>query len=415
MTRATRAGSWALFLAACGSGPESPGVAPALREAAGSLVWRGPPVRLSVPGANQHHPTADHGPDGLLVAWWTGTRAASVAVRGFADSLAPLGPPVAPDGGDRQAAKAEMRATHPQVAIGPGGAWLAWTQDATGALRMARWTAPGVLGPSVDLVEGGSGRPAQFPDVSVGPDGRAWVVWYEGKEPEPAWRVGAVGGDGAVEGRVVPAAAGSDVGGPASIAHAPDGSAWVSWPEQELGWTPWSGRDARVRVGRVRSDGEVVDVRTVARGLGNWQRTALAFTAGGAAAHGWTAYPARGGDWSPWVTFEAQIGAPREPVRLGAGDGRMVDLDAAGDRVVVAWEEPIGEGWAIAVQVFDGTGAPLGEAALAHAPGGPPEERANVTLWEEGGQIEGALLWAAGPSGAAREVWGRRFSLRAGR
>ena len=52
------------------------------------------------------------------------------------------------------------------------------------------------------------------------------------------------------------------------------------------------------------------------------------------------------------------------------------------------------------------------EAALAHDPGGPPEERANVTLWEEGGAVEGALLWASGPSGAAREVWGRRFVLR---
>jgi hypothetical protein len=404
-----------LGLAACGPGPETPGAPPAAREAHGPLTWRGPPVRLSTPGANQHHPTADHGADGLVVSWWTGTRAASVGVRGFRDDLSPLGPPVAPsEGRDGRPARPEVgRATHPQVAVGPGGAWLAWTQDNTGALRLAPWASPGVLGPAVDLVADGAARPAQYPDVSVGPDGRAWVVWYEGKEPEPAWRVGAVGVSGVVPGRAVPAAPDSDVGGPASIAHAPDGEAWVCWPEQVLGWTPWGGRDARVRVGRVGPDGTVTDARTVARGRGNWQRTAIAFTSRGAAAYGWTAYPSRGGgDWSPWVAFAPSAGEGGEPVRLGGGDGRMVDVDAAGDRVVAGWEEPRGGGWAIAVHVFDGAGAPLGEAALAHDPGGPDEERANVTLWEEGGVVEGALLWASGPSGASREVWGRRFVVR---
>lgn len=365
------------------------------------VVFDSEPVALSPrDGRSRHHPTVDVSPDGTVhVAWQVGKADAGVAIARFGPDLTPLG-------AERTLSDGLTRATHPQVLAGDGESWLTWQDDDSGGIWLVRFDADGAPAAApVVLHPADAPTDGLYPDLARAPGQPPLALWYGGHEPSTSWTIASA--DGATVGDL-PVAPDTTRGGPATLAVHPDGRVFAAWGEQRVGWTS---RDSQVRVGALGGVAEVV-----AADAGRYERTALAFGADGAGVVAWTRYPAAGAGWSARAVFLAADGrAAGAPVVVGDGAGHMVDVAAADDVAVLAWQQPTGSGGTdVRLQPWSlRTGEPRCAPSIAHPPRAAAQARPNLWLGRGAdGQLRGVVVWhAATAQPGVQIVAGRTFTL----
>lgn len=392
------------WLAGCGL--TSPAPPPEVSEPEASCVtWDVGPVQVSpVAKAARHHPTAAWLGDELLITWQVGKQPAGIGARRLDGRLVPMGRE------ETISVGRDSRFTHPQIATSADGAWFIWSRDDDASVHARAFSAElAPTGPPTAIRQPGDAPPpARYPDMSIGADGVPWAVWFDDTPDAPGWTLIRLG-EGAPTFYPLPVLEGSNAGGPATLAHAPDGTLWVVWPERAAADV---GGEARIRATVVGEDGPGEPV-TLHSSPDNDQRTVLTF-AGDRLVTGWTRYPSQGSDWGVTLGLFAADGSTLQPPRsLDAGGGRMLDVDAIDGVVIAAWEAP-GAGEDNRDLWLQRLGADLTPACAperVHPPHADDQARAEVTLRQVGDVIEGVVIWQSGPNGREQAVWARHFTV----
>lgn len=366
------------------------------------VTWQGDPVQLSPRRPEpRHHATAAFLSTGdVMVSWQVGKTPAFVATRTFTDRLQTR---------TREGRIDDMdsRATHPQLAVGPDDVVsMLWTDEVSGALAWRPLDGNGEpRAPALDLRGDGAERPALYGDLSYGPQGDLVATWFT----EPArWSVARLDGKRWAR-QALPTLPDTHIGGPGAVAHAPDGTAWVAWPERA--GAQGEGGTATLRAATLTGDTLSAPL-TLLQTDDNAQRLALAF-AGGDVVTAWTRYPTQDGAWGVFLGTWHPDGTPASPPRQLGGDGaRMVDIATLDDLVFAAWEAPAGDDrhdlW---IQAFDPSGAPRCTPQRVHGPDDLDDTRANLAVRRDAdGRVHGVVVWQRGPTNSRDAVWGHRFT-----
>ncbi|HET8818953.1 MAG TPA: sialidase family protein [Xanthomonadaceae bacterium] len=165
-----------------------------IRQVAGQ--WQDPRIvhadGWKMPACPVNGPGLDARGDDVVVAWYTGAGGTPhVRVAASNDRGASFGAPVDVDAGENVQGRLA-------VALGDGGAWVAWLREDAGgqALRLVRFDpATGSLGRATRVSRvAGKGRGTGFPQLALAGD-RAHVVWTDVVDGKPRLRGAIVSAD----------------------------------------------------------------------------------------------------------------------------------------------------------------------------------------------------------------------------
>ncbi|MGB0121187.1 MAG: hypothetical protein WBP55_09580, partial [Solirubrobacterales bacterium] len=144
-----------------------------LSHAAPQGSWALPATDLSATSFEGRNPQVATGPDGTTIAVWQGSNGSESIIQ------AAVRPPGGSFGTTADLSATGEDAERPQVAIGPDGtATVVWRgSDGSNYIIQAATRPPGgSFGAPVDL--SAAGQDAEGQQIAIGPDGTATVIWY---------------------------------------------------------------------------------------------------------------------------------------------------------------------------------------------------------------------------------------------
>jgi hypothetical protein len=368
----------ALIVAAC-SRPGASVLPAAVSEGDAVVLVRGPTSLTAGGVGDWHHATLDRAADGrALVVWQDGSGGAGFHTRWFAEDLQPRSPDVVTrDTG--------ARVSHPQGLIVDGEGWVAW-QAHDGAIRAQRVGLDGALyGAPVELQVEAERMDAAYPDLSATPGGGFVAHWLADPEGRPRYRYARYH-DGEVHVEDLVSFGTFDVGGPGSIAAQPDGSVFMAWPENTRGWVQGAARIVLTR-------GPRGERTTVYEGAGRVDRAVVAVGDHGGVV-GWVQYRYLGGKNAVVLRFMDVDGVMRGEPRLAVdAPADLIEVDATGDVIFVAWNEIEPKDRRLRVQAWrSSTGEPLG-APLDVARAEQVLQRAALRAWTAPDGAHALITW----------------------
>lgn len=280
----------------------------------------------------------------------------------------------------------------PQVALGPDSeATVVWSRfDGKGFLVQARRIDPAGVPEATTKNLSRSGHDATVPQVAVGPDGTATVVWkrFEGFHDRVEERRLTPSGERLpAEATNLLSEAGGDAVEP-QVASAPDGSATVVWSR-------YDGSDSIVQARRIDAEGEPEseEALNLSAGEESAKQPEVAIDSEGEATVIWDRF-----DGSHWVIQMRRLKPD------GALDGAAANLSASGrdaaepqlaldasGAATVAWERFDGSSFVVQARRVD----PLGVSA------------ASAVNLSAGGRDAAEPQLAISPSGTATVLWSR--------
>jgi Glycosyl hydrolase family 26 len=180
---------------------------------------------LSAAGESAIEPRLAVAADGAATAVWSRFDGADWIVQG--QRVSPVG---LPEGAVENLSAAGESAAEPQLALdAEGGATVVWDRfDGGSFVVQARRIDPaGALVPGAVQLSAG-GRDAAEPEVAIGPDGSATVLWDRFDGGSFVVQRRSLGGDGALGSTETLSTAGRSAGGPA-VAFGGDGTLAMAW------------------------------------------------------------------------------------------------------------------------------------------------------------------------------------------
>ena len=239
----------------------------------------------------------------------------------------------------------------------------------------------------------------QWPDLALGEDGRAMVVWST--KVDGLWAVVDPEAGHGIEGAPWERQNAFRTIDPPAVAAVPGGYVRAWTEKSDVGWAlwlVWTDLD-----GRVQTDPQLVaEGPDPSRGA----RPQLAACADGSVALAWRELETR---LSPPQGAWLQIFHDTEPgpiARLDTAQGNRPTVACALDGWLVAWEEPDDRGTQIWIQSRDPDGGPASEAVRASDQ--PGAQRVDLGLRESNG-VDGLMTWEHVPpesSDPTQEVTG---------
>lgn len=327
-------------------------------------------------------PDLDVGADGDATAVWSAEAGGEFRV--FARRIAADGD----RGPVQQLSASGADALAPQVAVGPDGtAVVAWTRwDGANFRIQERRIDPGGSPEEATRTLSGSGQDAADPQLDVGPDGTATIVWRRFDGFHPLIQVRRIAPDGtSEESSQRLSESGQDAVEP-DVAVGPDGTATVVWSR-------FDGERSVVQERRVDPDGTLTTTAGLSTAGQNAIEPQVELGPGGEATVVWTRF-----DGSNWIVQGRRIDA------AGAPAGGAFDLSAGGrsaaepqlaigsDGVAtVVWDRYDGTSFVVQARRIDAAGALLGAAVGLSATG---RDAADPQV-------------AAAPEGGATVLWSR--------
>jgi hypothetical protein len=340
------------------------------------------PADLSAAAEMAGGPDLDVGSDGTGTVVWSAKSGGEFRV--FARRIAADGDrspiqPLSASGADALA---------PQVAVAPDGtAVVAWTRwDGANFRIQERRIGPGGAPEEATRTLSGSGQDAADPQVDVGPDGTATVVWRRFDGFHPLVQVRRIAPDGtSEEASQRLSEAGHDAVEP-DVAVAADGAATVVWSR-------FDGSDSIVQERRVDPDSALATTVALSAAGENAIEPQVELGPGGEATVVWTRF-----DGANWVIQGRRLSA------AGATEGAVLDLSAtgrsaaepqlaidAGGLATVVWDRFDGSSFVVQARRIDAGGALLGGPVGLSATG---RDAADPQA-------------AAAPAGGATLLWSR--------
>lgn len=331
-------------------------------------------------------PAAAVAPNGTTTVVWSAREVGGSGA--FAVFARRLGPAGAPEGPAQQLSEPGQDALEPQVAVGPDGtAAVVWVRSdgSNFVVQTRRIAADGGLGPAVTDLSA-SGRDAFEPRLALAPDGAAVVVWkrFDGADYLIKERRLDPGGfPGATSNTL--SAAGGDAAEPA-VAVAPDGEATVVWSR-------YDGEDSIVQARRVDAEGApgegAIDLSPAGESAVEPQ---VVVGPNGAATVAWNRFD--GADWIVQAAALPPGGAPETAVADLSAAGRNAAEPALAvgpdGGTLAAWERWDGGAYVVQARQLSPDGAPGATLPLSEAGRDAAEPRL-----------------AIGPAGAAAISWSR--------
>jgi len=339
-------------------------------------------ANLSTAAEMASGPDLDVGADGTATAVWSAKSGGEFRV--FARRIAADGD----RGPVQQLSGPGGDALSPQVAVAPDGTsvvvWARW-DGANFRIQERRITPVGAPEEATRTLSG-SGQDAADPQVEVGPDGTATVVWRRFDGFHPLVQVRRIAPDGTPdEAARRLSEAGADAVEP-DLAVGPDGTATVVW-------TRFDGEHMLVQERRIDPDGALAATAPLSVTGQNAIEPQVELGPGGEATVVWTRF-----DGTNWVIQGRRLSA------AGAIEGAAVDLSVAGrsaaepqlaidpDGVAtVAWDRFDGSNFVVQARRIAAGGALLGAATNLSASG---RDAADPQV-------------AAAPAGGATVLWSR--------
>ena len=339
------------------------------------------PVDLSATGGSPAEPQIAVAPDGSATAVWQRSNGSNVMIEAATratGSASFAGPVDVSTGGGS--------AFYPQVALGPDGAATVVWQELNGGTTFikaaTRAAGSASFGPPVDLSLAGAN--AQNPQIAIGTDGVATVVWSRGGTIQAATRAaGSSGFDTPVD-----VSAGGGSASYPQIALAPDGSATAVW--RRSNGVHYIIQAATRAAGSAGFD-TPVDVSATGQ---NAQNAEIAIGADGAATVVWSRRNNSSTNIVQAATRAAGSASFGTPVDLSADGGNAYYPQiaiAADGAATAAWQRASGS-----VFIIQTATRAAGSASF-----GTP-----VDLSAAGGNA-GAAQLAIGPDAAVTVVWHR--------
>jgi hypothetical protein len=388
----------------------------------------GPPA-AGAPQQLDLSPTSDEataprlavGPDGTATVVWSALDpTAAAGERTYAIYARRIGPDGTPASNSMRLSEPGGDALTPAIAVGPDGtatvAWIRW--DGSNLVVQARRIKPnGELEPVLEL--SATGRDAAEPDVAVGSDGTATVVWKRFDGFHFLIKVKQISPEGAVlpMEENTPSEAKQDAVEP-QVAVAPDGSASIAW-------TRYDGSNTIIQERRVTAAG-VLDASTddLSQAGQNAVEPGLVVASDGTATVTWAR-----SDGTNTIVQARQVAPDGTPAAItsdlsasgrSAAEPEIAPGPGAGSSVV--WERFDGSNWIAQERRLTAAGAPAGaaigvsasganaaEPQIAVAPNGSAtvvwsSEGSNVTIQRRNLASDGSLAGAAVnlSAGAAR-------------
>lgn len=307
-------------------------------------------------------PDVDVGADGTATAVWSAKAGGEYRV--FARRIAADGArgPVQQLSAPGEAGKTPGDALAPQVAVAPDGtAVVAWTRwDGANFRIQERRIDPAGVPEEATRTLSGSGQDAADPQLDVGPDGAATVVWRRFDGFHPLVQVKRIAPDGTSE---EPAQRLSESGQDAvepDVAVAPDGVATVVWSR-------YDGSDSIVQRRRVEADGTLAATASLSAAGESAIESQVELGPDGEATVVWVRF-----DGANWIVQGQRF----DPA--GAAAGAVFDLSAAGrgaaepqlavdadGLATVVWDRYDGSNFVVQGRRISAAGALLGTISLS--------------------------------------------------
>jgi len=346
------------------------------------------PADLSTAAEMAGGPDLDVAVDGTATAVWSAKSGGEFRV--FARRIAADGDrgPIEQLSAAGEAALKPQDALAPQVAVAPDGtAVVVWTRwDGANFRIQERRIGPDGAPEEATRTLSGSGQDAADPQVDVGPDGTATVVWRRFDGFHPLVQVRRIAPDGtSEEASQRLSESGQDAVEP-DVAVAADGTATVVWSR-------FDGSDSIVQTRRVEADGTLAPTAALSTAGESAIEPQVELGPGGDATVVWDRF-----DGANWVIQGRRLSA------AGATEGAVLDLSAAGRSAAepqlaidgdglatVAWDRFDGSNFVVQARRIDPGGALLGTAVGLSATG---RDAADPQA-------------AAAPAGGATLLWSR--------
>jgi phage terminase large subunit-like protein len=337
---------------------------------------------LSPVGQDGGPPQVAVAPDGTATVVWSGLSGGTHEV--YARRIAPGGAA----GPIERLSEPGEDALCPQVAVAPDGtATVVWIRsDGAYFLVQARRIAPnGVLEATESL--SATGRDAAEPQLAVGPDGVATVVWKRFDGSHFLIKERRIAADGTVEeaGTHNLSATGQDAVEP-QVAVAPDGAATVVWSR-------FDGANSVIQERRIApDDAPAPDVDDLSAAGQNAVDPAVVAGPDGSATVVWAR-----SDSSNSIVQERRVSAGGAPdaitnsLSASGGDAAEPQPAVSPDgTVTVVWDRFDGSNFVVQARRLSPSGSPEPNATTLSAAGGDAAEPA-VAIGPQGG---GTVLWS---------------------
>jgi hypothetical protein len=340
---------------------------------------RGPVQQLSAPGGDALAPVVAVAADGTAVVAWTRREGADFRIQERR-----IGPDGTPEGATRTLSGAGQDATDPQVDVGPDRtATVVWRRfDGFHPLIQVRRIAPDGSSEEASQRLSEAGQDAVEPDVAVAADGVATVVWSRFDGSDSIVQRRRVEANGTLAATSTLSAAGESAIEP-QVELGPGGEATVVWTRFDgANWVVQGQRFGPAGV----AAGAVFDLSAAGRSAAEPE---LAIDSSGVATVVWDRF-----DGSNFVVQARRIGASGAllgTLALSATGRDAADPQVAarpGGGATVLWSRYDGGNWIVQRRDLAADGAAGALEGLSAAGRGAGDA---VAAWGEGGTL--AMVW----------------------